>query len=69
MNNSYYDESGFSIIEPLKYLILAVLFYGIGIIFYATRFPEKFFPKKFSIWVFHNFISLHLINYGILQLL
>lgn len=36
---------------PLAHAIGMGSFYGIGVIFYITRFPEKYFPEQFDIWV------------------
>ena len=34
--------------EAFNYLFLAFLSYAIGAIFYASRFPEKYYPKRFD---------------------
>jgi predicted membrane channel-forming protein YqfA (hemolysin III family) len=36
---------------PLAHTIGMASFYGTGVLFYVTRFPEKYFPEKFDIWV------------------
>lgn len=36
---------------PLAHAIGMGSFYGTGVIFYITRFPEKYFPEQFDIWV------------------
>ena len=44
----------------LGWLILMGCLYIMGAIFYACRIPERFFPRKFDIWVsnyLNNFIK------------
>lgn len=36
---------------PLSHAIGMEAFYLTGVIFYITRYPEKYYPEKFDIWV------------------
>ena len=36
---------------PLKALVVMECWYGAGTVFYVSHWPEKYFPKKFDIWV------------------
>lgn len=51
----------------LTYLLLMVGCYSTGIFFYASRFPERKFPKKFDVWfnshtIWHIFTFLGMIS-------
>ncbi|KAH4095172.1 hypothetical protein HBH70_199620 [Parastagonospora nodorum] len=53
---------------PLAHTIGMASFYGTGVLFYVTRFPEKYFPEKFDIWgashqIFHVVIIMGQITY------
>ncbi|KAF2844643.1 hemolysin-III channel protein-like protein Izh2 [Plenodomus tracheiphilus IPT5] len=53
---------------PLVHAIGMGLFYGMGVIFYITRFPEKYFPEKFDIWgashqIFHILVVMGQVTY------
>ena len=61
----YYDENpNFIPIGKIHFgIILMGLTYIIGLIFYLNKIPEKYFPKKFDIWmnshtIFHIFVVL-----------
>ena len=64
--NSYYADEDKGVIdyfEALSYFGLQFVCYGIGIIFYLSKYPEKAFPKKFDIWmnshtVWHIFVFI-----------
>ncbi|KAH9862836.1 hypothetical protein J1614_010929 [Plenodomus biglobosus] len=53
---------------PLAHAIGMGSFYGTGVIFYITRFPEKYFPEKFDIWgashqIFHIVVVMGQITF------
>ncbi|KAI8932420.1 hypothetical protein NX059_010606 [Plenodomus lindquistii] len=53
---------------PLAHAIGMGSCYGVGVVFYITRFPEKYFPEKFDIWgashqIFHVLVVVGQITF------
>lgn len=40
------------LMHSIKEVAFMYLLYGIGTLFYVVRLPERWFRKKFDIWVF-----------------
>ena len=66
--NSYYanDQNGLiDYFEAFYYIAFEFLFYGFGVFFYLSGYPERAFPKRFDIWmnshtIWHIFTALAL---------
>lgn len=42
------------LLNAIRFLMLMALLYTLGVLFYALRIPERFYPGRFDVWVCHS---------------